>query len=330
MPPKSNTGRSAAETNGSEVQETSKPEEDVPACQLCRRKKARCNRAQPCAQCIRFNVPCVYNDRHMKPGLRAGAVDQLYRRIETLENMFLGQEMIWRQMWQAVCPNTSLPESLKRPSASPDLEKRREQLKSSLLLAGSSLEQSIGQQDLDKDSSDVESLARPAKRPRPNDVNSPSFLVNPNSESSEPLPTEIMNELVDFYHINIHPWIPILHMAKFRERMQLAHERPRITCILHAIIAVCIRFSRNYHLQDEAKRSQIAEKSRQKVILDSTESFSVENLQALVILAFETVSKQPSISNFEAPAYMNRSAGAVVLPRGLSLVVWSAQSSTCN
>jgi Fungal Zn(2)-Cys(6) binuclear cluster domain len=295
MPPKPNHGPSAAETNGPELQETAKPEEDVPACQLCRKKKARCNRAQPCAQCIRFNVPCVYDDRHMKPGLRAGAVDQLCRRIETLESMFLGQEMIWQQMWHVLCPNTSLPESLKRPSTSPDLEARREQLKSSLLLAGSSLEHSKSQRELEKDSSDMESVERPAKRHRLYDVNSPSFLVNSNSDSSGILPTEIMNELVDFYHVNIHPWIPILHVAKFRERMKLAHERPRITCILHAIIAVCIRFSRNDHLQDEETKSQIAEKSRQKVILNSTESFSVENLQALVIIAFETVSNKPAL-----------------------------------
>ncbi|KAJ5376793.1 hypothetical protein N7509_013679 [Penicillium cosmopolitanum] len=293
MPPKPNHGPSAADsnTNGPELQETSKPEEDVPACQLCRKKKARCNRAQPCAQCIRHNVPCVYDDRHMKPGLRAGVVDQLCRRIETLENMFLGQEMIWQQMWQIMCPDTSIPESYKQPPTIPDLAGRREKLKSSLLLAALSRGNGRIPQELEKDSADVEPVERPAKRPRLNDVDSPSFLVNPNSDSNWMPPAEIINELVDFYHVNIHPWIPILHMDRFRERIQLADERPRITCILHAIIAVCIRFSRNNHLPDGEPKSQMAEKSRRKVILDSTESFSVENLQALVILAFETIGR---------------------------------------
>lgn len=299
MAPKSNNGQGATEANGHETQETSKPEEDVPACQLCRKKKARCNRAQPCAQCIRFNVPCVYDDRNMKPGLRAGAVDQLCRRIETLENMFLGQEMIWQQMWQALCPNTSLPESFQRTSISQDLEKRREELKSSLLLAGSSLGHINGKRELDKDSSDLESATHPAKRPRLNVVSSPSFLVDPTSDSNGILPNEIMTELVDFYHANIHPWIPILHVSKFRERMQLVDERPRITCILHAIIAVCLRFSQNEYLPDEETKSQIAEKSRQRVILDSTESFSIENLQALVIIAFETVRTESNFLYFQ-------------------------------
>ena len=290
MPPKSSHDPSAAEAHSPEPQETAKSKEDVPACQLCRKKKARCDRAQPCAQCVRFNVTCVYDDRHMKPGLRAGAVDQLCRRIETLENMFLGQEMIWQQMWQVLCPNTSLPESFKRPSISSDLEARREQMKSTLLAAGSLVEHPENQVELDKESSYFEPVERPAKRPRLNGVDSPTVLVDSHGDSGGILPTKIMNELVDFYHVNIHPWIPILHMVKFRERMQVANERPRIACILHAIIAVCIRFPQNEHFKDDETKSQIAEKSRQKVILDSTESFSVENLQALVILAFETVS----------------------------------------
>ncbi|KAJ6013227.1 hypothetical protein N7540_007818 [Penicillium herquei] len=289
MPRKSGHGRSGAERNSTEPQESAGSKEDIPACQLCRKKKARCDRAQPCAQCIRFNVPCLYDDRHIKPGLRAGAVDQLCRRIETLESMFLGQEMIWQQMWQVLCPNTSLPESFKRPSISLDLEARRDQMKYTLLLAGSSLEQGESQRELNRDSSDVEPVERPAKRPRLEDVDSPSILVDSHGDPGI-LPTEIMNELVDFYHVNIHPWIPILDMVRFRGRMQLANEHPQIACILHAIIAVCIRFSQNDNLKCEAK-SKIAEKSRQKVILDSTESFSVENLQALVILAFETIGR---------------------------------------
>jgi len=79
----------------------------------------------------------------------------------------------------------------------------------------------------------------------------------------------------------------------------LIDERPRITCILHAIIAVCLRFSRNEYLPDEETKSQIAEKSRQRVILDSTESFSIENLQALVIIAFETVRTESKLLYFQ-------------------------------
>jgi malate synthase len=281
MPPKSSNTDSAE--NGQEPQDAPKPHEDVPACQSCRKKKARCSREQPCSECIRFNVDCVYDERRMKPGLRAGAVDQLYRRIETLENMFLGQEILWQTMWRTLYPNDSLPEPSERPANITSLAQRREELKFALLQA-SSIPDRRGEQR----NGDAEPVSRPAKRPRCESTTLPAF-VDTENEIDGLLSTDVMTELVDFYFVNIHPWIPVLHVARFRERVKSPDERPRITCILHAIIAVCARFSQSESLRDEEKKAKIAEQSRQKVILDSTESFSVENLQALVIIAFETV-----------------------------------------
>lgn len=42
-------------------------------------------------------------------------------------------------------------------------------------------------------------------------------------------------------------------------------------------------------MKDESTKARIAKANRQRIILSSMESFSVENLQALVILAFDTV-----------------------------------------
>lgn len=294
MPPRSNRNSGSEpngnEQNGVEPPETTKVEDDVPACQSCRKKKARCDRAQPCSQCVRFKVTCVYDDRRMKPGLRAGAVDQLYRRIETLENMFLGQEMLWQQVWQALHPNTSLPEQIK-DATDTDLEQRREQLKTRLLEPVPCTERANRQNAHNESMEDVEATTRAAKRRRLNENASSSSnpSIDVDDDLTEILAPEVMDELVDFYYVNIHPWIPVLHVAKFRERMRSPEHRSRVACILHAIIAVCARFSRSEFLQNEDFKTRIAEKSRQKVILDSTESFSVENLQALVIIAFETV-----------------------------------------
>ncbi|KAJ5619116.1 hypothetical protein N7510_003100 [Penicillium lagena] len=290
MPTRSNHAPSG-EPNGQEPPERPKPDDEVPACQSCRKKKARCDRAQPCSQCVRFKVACVYDDRRMKPGLRAGAVDQLYRRIETLENMFLGQEMLWQQMWQALHPNSPLPGSTDRPTNIADLAQRREQLKASLLQSVSPTSQSDGQCGPQKDAVDMEADLRAEKRRRIQDMIPSTLPIDIDGDITAILPADVMTELVDLYYVNIHPWIPVLHVARFRERMKLPGERPRITCVLHAIIAVCARFSRSTFLREEKTKSRIAEKSRQKVILDCTESFSVENLQALVIIAFETIGR---------------------------------------
>ncbi|KAJ5174278.1 uncharacterized protein N7482_000155 [Penicillium canariense] len=292
MPPKSNHN-SDGDPSREQAQENSKPEDDGPACQSCRRKKARCSRSQPCDQCTRYNISCVYDDRRMKPGLRAGAVDQLYRRIETLENMFLGQEMLWQQMWQVLHPNKTFPESTGQSTTIAELDQRREQMRESLLQSASGSKSSVEQNFSDKDTEGLEPASRVTKRRRLDkpDPDSPNITHDLASDPSGLLPPEIMTELVDFYYVNIHHWIPILHVTKFRERMKSETELPRITCILHAIIAVCVRFCQHERLPDEETKSRIAERSRQKVILDSTESFSVENLQALVIVAFETIGR---------------------------------------
>jgi len=98
-----------------------------------------------------------------------------------------------------------------------------------------------------------------------------------------------MDELVQLYFENFQPWIPVLHMARFRARMANAKERKSLGAIFHATASVYVRFSQNPYFERQSVRARYAKRSRQKVILDSMESFFVENLQALVIIALDTV-----------------------------------------
>ncbi|KAJ5699743.1 hypothetical protein N7536_002756 [Penicillium majusculum] len=280
MPPTSSQTESV-DTNGQEPQDASKFHEDLPACQFCRKKKSRCSRTQPCVECTRSGVECVYDERRMKPGLRTGAMDQLYRRMETLENMFLGQEFLWQQMWKTMYPNEALSASNERSTNIEDLARRRDELKSALLRSSSSLDQR---------EEEAESPSRPTKRRRCAPTTAPFIPVSVDDDTDGLLSTEIMTELVSFYFVNIHPWIPILHVTRFWERMQSPDERPRISCILHAIIAVCVRFSQSKEL-DTGTKASVAEQSRKRVILASTDCYSVEHLQALIIIAFETIER---------------------------------------
>lgn len=98
-----------------------------------------------------------------------------------------------------------------------------------------------------------------------------------------------MNELVEFYFANVHHWIPILHVKRFRQQIQTPEGWDSAIHVLHAIVATCIRLVNYVDAGSYETRTQIAAASRQRVILNSMESFSVENLQALVIIAFDTV-----------------------------------------
>jgi hypothetical protein len=272
-------------------QDTSKPDEDIPACQSCRKKKARCSREQPCSQCVRFGVTCVYDDRRLKPGLRAGAVDQLYRRIDTLENMFLGQSILWKQVWEALHPDSVFPgvpngaSDYTQPTTSRLLD-TREEMKQSMLKLADSMDAEEARSDPQQNGTDD---IRSSKRRRVDDASTPQQPLQ-NGAHLDILESDLIHDLVEFHFANIHHWIPVLHVRKFREQIKTQDGRQKAVHILHAIVALCSRFSGDRRLGSDVEKAEMAERSRQKVILGSMESFSVANLQALVFIAFDTVS----------------------------------------
>ncbi|KAL2862666.1 transcription factor domain-containing protein, partial [Aspergillus lucknowensis] len=276
-----------------------KSEDDIPACQSCRRKKARCSREQPCSQCVRFDVPCIYDDRRLKPGLRAGVVENLSRRLETLENMFLGQEILWKQMWETLHPNSQFPdlssEVRGRDGPREEIREQQEQLKTSLLRVAASRQTSVAPG------------ARPVKRQRVESsvASSPEQGLN-GLGVAEIIDSDLLGQLVEFYFHNIHHWIPILHVRRFRHQIQSPEGRDRAIYILYAVIAVCIRFIHDPRLPDEDRKARVAETCRQKVVLCGLEAFSVENLQALVIIAFDTIARGRGPSSWSVVGSMAR------------------------
>ncbi|KAF7169696.1 hypothetical protein CNMCM5623_002360 [Aspergillus felis] len=267
----------------------------IPACQSCRRKKAKCDREQPCSQCVRFNVICLYDNGRLKPGLRAGAVEQLQRRVEALENMFIGQGILWQKIWDTVSSTDDVQQNgreLERNS----LDRVRDRVKDTLLQLAEDNEGSLRSvvDEIHEDS--IEQDVPPAKRRKLESQSSATERPTPPGHSSSAhlgahgLPSrEVINDLVEFYFANVHHWIPILHVRKFREQVQTTEGWDKAIHILHAIVATCIRFTHHPDAGTNEVRREMAVASRQKVILNSMESFSVENLQALVIIAFDTI-----------------------------------------
>ncbi|KAL4869461.1 hypothetical protein BDV12DRAFT_185158 [Aspergillus spectabilis] len=274
-----------------------KSDDDVPACQSCRRKKARCSREQPCSQCVRFGATCIYDEKRLKPGLRAGVVDSLSRRIETLENMFLGQEILWKQMWEALHPGTKFP-----GVSTGGLENRAED---GVYMRQESLKRSLLQVAGSNGDSNGASVYLP-KRQRSDQ--SPALSTDEKlcMTASDIIESDLMGRLVEFYFENLHHWIPILHVHRFRHQIQSEEGRGKVIYILYAIIAACIRFVGDPRLADEDRTARVAESCRQKVVLCSMESFSVENLQASVIIAFDTIARGRGPSSWSIVGSMAR------------------------
>lgn len=131
---------------------------------------------------------------------------------------------------------------------------------------------------------------------------------NPNVNLSQPLKedlvdittslpsADILEETIDVYFEAIQPWIPILHETQFRKRIHNHAELPNLVVVLHAIVVAAIRFvDMPLSLSvDEVER--LTRQSRNAVRLTAMEHLSVENLQGLIILAFNDVSEQTCLN----------------------------------
>jgi hypothetical protein len=113
--------------------------------------------------------------------------------------------------------------------------------------------------------------------------------------SIPPLPSEsILEAIVETYFSKIQPWIPFLHMPSFRLRLKDQRERPKLKVLLHSIVSATMK-----HLElaefriGRVEMKQQVRVSRNVVTLHAMGSLSVENLQALIILAFDYVGNQP-------------------------------------
>lgn len=244
-------------------------------------------------------------------------MENLTQRVATLENMFLGQGVLWQQVFSclnAVQNGTStngIPPKDMHASNGESLKECTTRLKSTL----SSLSLDLG---------DIEPpLSSPSKRRRTNSTadeppsRPPPTLAVAHDDGNELPPDDLIDALVEIYFTNIHPWIPILHVKQFRERMKVPVQRKKLQTIFHAIVSLCVRFSNDHRLGDAEVRARYSKKSRNTVILQSMESFSVENLQALVICAFDTVSH---VLRFHEPKLIEEQIGSGRGPSAWSIV----------
>lgn len=136
---------------------------------------------------------------------------------------------------------------------------------------------------------------RPRKRRRLDSCGNPQLeiqlpLEDLTDAASNLPPPDLLEDVVGSYFTYIQPWIPILHETYFRARIHDTEQRPNLTVVLHAIVVAAIRF-----VQPEGQAfsshdlESWAKKSRSIVLLTAMNGLSVENLQALIIIAYDDV-----------------------------------------
>jgi hypothetical protein len=107
------------------------------------------------------------------------------------------------------------------------------------------------------------------------------------------LPHEtLLQAIIDQHFCKAHHWIPILHQGTFRAKVINPASQNKLGVLLHALVSASIRHvTIGEHGMTEAEMYRQIRVSRNVVMLNAMEIPSVENLQALVIIAFDLVSQ---------------------------------------
>ncbi|KAF5988010.1 C6 transcription factor [Fusarium bulbicola] len=226
-----------------------------------------------------------------KPGIKTGVIEGLNRRVEALENTVFDNA-------QAPNPAPSSDSSQIIGAFSSLIQELRGLVHNSagalsLPPAHSSISQAQhatpGPVAL---SSPNDVQHQPRKRRRVDSCGNPNIelasqLNELGSTSSQLPPPELLEEVINAYFILVQPWIPILHETRFRSRFYSHEQLPCLTVLLHAIVVAAIRFVDTENGRRSEKEIETwTSRSRSIVLLSAMDGMSVENLQALSIIAF--------------------------------------------
>ncbi|UZP36671.1 hypothetical protein NXS19_004487 [Fusarium pseudograminearum] len=243
------------------------------ACNGCRKAKLRCSRDRPtCSHCIKTEQECVYETRRAKPGIKAGAIENIQRRLDTIEQR-LNQE-----------PLSSSASTTRDDWPGVAADRFDSPAESVLALLANELPKLIASSKRNAGSSQASTRGSSKRRRLNNTTNSEGSQF---TGSDPPLPSfEALESYIDTYFTHVHPWIPMLNQDRFRQRVEDPIESPKLMVILQAIVIVASRY-----LPDQLGLKAIwsVEKIREWTILRSMESNTLEGLQALIIIAFNDI-----------------------------------------
>lgn len=91
--------------------------------------------------------------------------------------------------------------------------------------------------------------------------------------------SDILEPILTAYFAHVQPWIPMIHQGRFFQRLADETQRDQLMIILHSMVLAASKFVPGASMHIRAY-------TRSWVICNAMESLSLENLQALIILAY--------------------------------------------
>lgn len=247
------------------------------ACTSCRRKKQKCSREDPCRSCIASGTVCVYEESQRR-GAKPGYIEALIKRMDTLEALVLGQSLLLSQSF------TSAGEGVPAFNENSTLDDRLQTVRQTLL------QPPAGAKRKRTHSISIESPASTTSvhgqmQPPPVIPNGLGSTTSSGQAMKKVLPPpNMLRELIHIYFTRIHPWVPILHEPSFEAAVQSTNHQPS-ELILQAITSATIKF----YPVDRQTQEWYHSRCHEAVVLACMDRFSIETLQASIIIAFNTI-----------------------------------------
>ncbi|KAF2025008.1 hypothetical protein EK21DRAFT_93594 [Setomelanomma holmii] len=248
---------------------------DSLACNNCRKSKLRCSRDRPtCLHCRKTGHDCIYETKRIKPGLKSGAVENLHRRLDNLER---------RLDKQAVAHTSQTPCSQDKAIAARSGTTSGSAAYDVLAILAKELPKLLDPQG--RQTATPASVSEPSnKRRRPDDSQEtpPDNLHFDDAPVSPGL--QLLEDIISAYFRNIHPWIPMMHKARF----------------LHKVSSNVL------FVPPAAELVSTLATRRERVVHAAMDCLSVESLQALIILAFDDIGNGRSTQAWSLIASLTR------------------------
>ncbi|KAL5332483.1 fungal-specific transcription factor domain-containing protein [Aspergillus crustosus] len=274
--PHSGEDSSGSPENPSPSQSQPRGPEAGHACNSCRRRKLRCSRELPsCQHCRKSVSECYYETKRAKPGMKAGALDNIHRRLDALERSIERQQ--------------ARLESVEREGEGegPGPAQHDDSVIQTIL---SSLTASL--HTLTKKSALTPSSTRGPCSSKRRRIDANDTQPTPFRPVHIPsLPDDaVLSHVLEAYFIYVHPWTPIIHESRFRRRLIDDHERNRLQLVLHSMILVARRYIEDSDAATSVQQvHDDAGDIRDWLVSQAMKQPSVENLQALVMIATDDI-----------------------------------------
>lgn len=282
------------------------------SCELCKARKVKCDRQEPaCGWCAKNNRVCIYKERK-KPGLRASYGVELEDKINRMEAMLhvLGRR-VEDHIGDGDCQRSSTlgrQADNYQASVMPPLSSDHHQDTPTTQYSWP-VNLYSQQNPKQSDNIPIQPQGSNASHDAPSldkSLASPSKANLGLTYSDDLPPYDQLCNLVDLYFKHINTWSPILdRKATFDILLGSQCVSASDQILLHAIVAVTLRFSKDTRLAAESRRRYYTV-SKQKVQLYALEHPSIQAMQALALVTVDAFGTTNDLQSWNLLALLAR------------------------